>query len=101
MPSVKMQANTILHSLAGMLLFVNIAAAQMETKAKPRLARDQADIELPVSAHMDAGSSSAGTDAACHVSFPSTARNQANMFSPDQEVDLGDAIAESALLDLR
>ena len=42
-----------------------------------------------------------GTTGTCLVSFPPQPHNQDNIFSPRQEVDLGDAIAESALLDLR
>jgi hypothetical protein len=45
----------------------------------------------------------AGAEApeACGVSFPRPVNDRANIFSAAQEVDLGDAIAESALLDLR
>lgn len=39
------------------------------------------------------------TSQTCRVSFSPQPQNQ-NIFSPQQEVDLGDAIAESALLDL-
>jgi len=42
-----------------------------------------------------------GQTPACHVSFSSSPDNSRNIFSPDQEVDLGDAIAESTLLDMR
>jgi hypothetical protein len=53
MLSVRTQSKSILHALATMLLFANMAAAQIATKAIPSLAQGQANIELPVLATMD------------------------------------------------
>ncbi|HEY1203880.1 MAG: M48 family metallopeptidase [Bryobacteraceae bacterium] len=41
------------------------------------------------------------TPGSCHVTFPPLSHNSYNIFSPQQEVDLGDAAVESELLDLR
>jgi len=44
---------------------------------------------------------SAQKSSSCNVTFPAFPGNERNIFTPRQEVDLGDALADSSLLDIR